>query len=133
MLLATLAGCAGDPTEAALRARLEAMRAAIEARDAGALLAPVAEDFAGRDGMDRRGLGRLARLHFLRHGDIGTTVGPVRVEVQGTRATARFEAAVTGGSGRLLPDTARLYAVTTGWRFEDGDWMLISADWEARL
>ena len=37
------------------------------------------------------------------------------------------------GSGRLLPDAARLYSVETGWRLDDGEWRLTSATWEPRL
>ncbi|MFC3128610.1 nuclear transport factor 2 family protein [Coralloluteibacterium stylophorae] len=108
------------------------MAAAVEARDAGAVLAPVAEDFGGPDGLDRDGLARLVRLSFLRNAGIGTTLGPMSVQVDGERARVGFDAGLTGGRG-LLPERAQLYAVETGWRFEDGEWMLISAQWTPRL
>lgn len=112
--------------------RIAAMAAAVEARDAGAVLAPVAEDFGGPDGLDRDGLARLVRLSFLRNAGIGTTLGPMSVQVDGERARVGFDAGLTGGRG-LLPERAQLYAVETGWRFEDGEWMLISAQWTPRL
>lgn len=127
-----LAACAADPSEEALRARIALMHGALEARDARGLLAPVAEDFVGEGGMDRRALGQLARLHFLRHPEVGAVLGPLQVEMHHERALVRFEAALGGGRGGFVPDAAGLYAVTTGWRFDDGEWMLVSAEWRPR-
>jgi hypothetical protein len=53
--------------------------------------------------------------------------------MQPGHATVRFEAALTGGSGNVLPDAARLYGVETGWRLDDGEWRLTSASWKPRL
>src|SRR5690606_40314229 len=75
-----------------------------------------------------------ARLAFLRHRQVGVTVaGPLQVALRERDATVSFEVALTGGSGGLLPEAARLYSVETGWRLEDGDWRLLSASWEPRL
>jgi hypothetical protein len=57
----------------------------------------------------------------------------VAVQLQPGHATARFSAALSGGSGRLLPDAAQLYDVETGWREEDGEWRLTSARWTPKL
>ncbi|MEA9752374.1 nuclear transport factor 2 family protein [Xanthomonas campestris pv. raphani] len=106
-----LAGCA----EQRLRATVEQMRAAIEARDVREAMAPVAEDFVGEHGMDAAGARRLLQLQLLGHQTIGVTVGPVDVQMQGSTATVRFSVLLTGG-GRWLPDQAQHYQVTTGWR-----------------
>lgn len=130
LVFAALVGCSREPAEQALRRTFFEMQAALERRDAGAFLDSVAEDFAGEHGMGREELGRLIRLRFLRHSEVGVTTGPLEVELSGDRARLEFSAVVTGGSGRLLPEQARHYAVETGWRFEDGRWMLIFARWE---
>ena len=49
------------------------------------------------------------------------------------RATAKFTLGVTGGAGRFLPDRAQVYDVTTGWRLQDGEWMLVSASWKPKI
>ena len=129
-----LAACARETPEQALRARVDALQAAIEARDPGDVRAVLADDFVGPGGMDRERAVRLAQVSFLRHREVGVAIaGPLRVRMQPRHATVAFDAALTGGSGRLLPDAARLYAVKTGWRLEDGEWRLTSATWEARL
>lgn len=128
--LSLLTACAGEPAEQTLRRTIGELRQAVEQRDAGDFLDVVAEDFAGPHGMTRDDLGRMIRLQFLRHGDIGVTMGPLDVTVTGERARAGFDVLLTGGSGRLLPDQASGYAVTTGWRWDGGRWRLISAQWE---
>ena len=50
-LFALLAGCSGDTPETRLRADVDAMEAAVQARDAGALKELLAEDFVGNEGL----------------------------------------------------------------------------------
>ncbi|MEZ0470138.1 nuclear transport factor 2 family protein [Luteimonas sp. C3_2_a3] len=123
------AGCARPPPEQALREAVYDMEEAIESRDAGALQQWLADDFIGPEGMDRAAARRLATLHFMRHNAVGVTLGPREATLHGERATVRFSAALTAGSGRLLPDAARVYQVETGWRLVGGDWRMTSIRW----
>jgi ketosteroid isomerase-like protein len=127
------AACSRPAPEQALRDTIAQMQSAMEARDADALDEHVAEDFIGPDGMDRKDARRMAQLVFLRNRDIGATLGPLQVSMQGEHATVRFSAALTGGSGALLPDSAQVYEVTTGWRMRDDEWELVSAEWKPRI
>ena len=128
-----VAGCAKTPPEQALRETLAALQQGIEARDAGTIEEHLAADFVGPDGLDRDGARRLAVLMLMRHDAVGVVLGPLDVQVSGQHATVRFTAAATGGSGRLLPDSAQVYQVQTGWRLEDEDWRMTSAIWEPEL
>src|SRR5690606_20486903 len=131
---AVLAACARTPPEQRLREAVAGMQAAIEARDVSQVRGLLADDFIGPGGMDRSGAARLAQATFMRHRDIGVSIiGPIDLTISDERASVRFDAALTGGSGGFLPDRARLHSVETGWRLEDGDWRLVSASWEARL
>ncbi|WP_396614946.1 nuclear transport factor 2 family protein [Lysobacter soli] len=125
--------CGRTPPEERLRETMGELQAAIEQKDAAALDEVLAEDFVGPSGLDRNGARRLAQLMFLRHGAIGSNVGPVSIDMTPGHATARFNVALTGSSGQLLPDTARLYDVTTGWREVDGQWQMTSVAWVGRL
>jgi ketosteroid isomerase-like protein len=131
--LLMLAACSRPAPEQALRDTIAQMQSAMEARDAGALDEHVAEDFIGPEGMDRKDARRMAQLVFLRNRDIDATLGPLQVSMQGEHATVRFSAALTGGSGALLPDSAQVYEVTTGWRMRDDEWELVSAEWKPRI
>lgn len=129
-LLLVLAGCSRSDPEQAVRAQLEVLQQAIDARDAGAVADLLAEDFIGNDGLDRRGAKQLAAGVFLRHREVGARLGPVTVELRGEgEAIARFSVLATGGSGGLLPEQGQVYQVQTGWRLQDGDWKLLNASW----
>lgn len=131
--LAIAAGCSRTAPEEALRATLAEVQEGIEARDAGALRRHLADDFIGPGGMDRDQARRTAALYMMQHRSVGLTFGPLDVELQEPHATVRFRAALTGGSGRLLPDRANFYQVETGWRMEGGDWKITSATWTPAL
>jgi ketosteroid isomerase-like protein len=128
-----LAACAKTPPEQALRDAVTGLQAAVEARDASAVQSFLAEDFIGPDGLDRDGARRMATLYLMRHDNIGMTVGPLAVQMQEDHARVDFTVAVTGGSGRLLPESGQVYAVRSGWRIEDGDWKMTSVSWEPEL
>ncbi len=132
--LAAVAGCSRPSPEQRLREQVAALQAAVEARSPGQVREVLADDFIGPGGMDRERAVRLAQVTFLRHREVGATLaGPLQVRMQDGHATVSFDVALTGGSGRLLPDAARLYSVETGWRLDDGEWRLVSATWEATL
>ncbi|HTL13540.1 MAG TPA: nuclear transport factor 2 family protein [Thermomonas sp.] len=129
-----VAACARPTAEEAVRAQVAALQDAIDARDAGAVQALLADDFVGNEGLDRRGARRLAAGVFLRFRDVRARIGPVQVEARGPdEAIARFTVLATGGSGGLLPEQGQLYRVDTGWRRVDGEWRLLSASWTPKL
>lgn len=129
-LLLVAVACTRTPPEQRLREQVAAMADALQQRDAAAVMAPVASDFVGGAGLDRRGLQRLLQLQLLGNAQVGATLGPVTVELRDDTAQARFDAVLTGGSGRLLPERAQAWHVTTTWRRDGADWQLYSAQWE---
>ena len=133
LMLAPLSACRRDTPEAALRAQLEDMQAAATERRVGDFMDGVASDFTGNTGMDRAALHNLMRIQLLRKSDIGVTTGPVQVEIKGDTAVVRVNAVLTGGSGDLLPDSAQVYAITSGWRLKAGQWRVYYAQWQSSL
>jgi len=136
LLLALLvAACAerGDD-EAQLRARLDSMEQAIEEGRVGAFMEAVAEDFTGgRSGLNHAALGLLIRRERLARQSISVQRSKLSVQIHDSgRATLEFHALATGGSG-WLPSEGRLWAIETGWRLDEGEWMLVSADWHPVL
>lgn len=130
--LALLAACAEPPPdEERIRVRIEAMQSDLAEGNARAFLAPIAEDFtAVTRNLDRRAAGLLLRREMLAHESLKARLADLEVALQGEgRAIATMHAVLTGGSG-LIPDTGGWYKVTTGWRLDDDEWMLISARWE---
>lgn len=133
LVLMALAACSPTPPEQRLRESMAGLQASLEARDAAGISEWLAEDFVGPDGLDREGARRLARMMFLRHRDVGAGLGPAEVTLQEGHATVRFTAALSGGSGRMLPDAMQVFDVETGWREDDGEWRMTSARWTPAL
>jgi hypothetical protein len=130
LLLMALAGCARAPAEQRLLEAMEALQSAIEAREVSSAVDYLAEDFTATGGLDREGARNLMRVMVLRHQRLGLSLGPIEVAMFDQRATLRFTAVATGGQGSLLPESARVWQVETAWREEDGDWRMISAQWQ---
>lgn len=128
-----LPACEKTPPEQALRTAMAGLQSAVETRDAAAIREYLADDFIGPDGLDRSGAHRLATLHLMRHNRIGMTLGPLDVRLKPEHATVLFTAALTGTEGRLLPDSGQIYAVETGWRLRNDQWLLTSASWKRQL
>ena len=131
LLMAGLAGCGREAPEAQLRQRFDAMQQAVEDKRVGDFMEGVSADFTGPGGMDRAALHNLVRARTFANARVGATTGPLEVRVEGDNATVSFHVLLTGGSGRLLPEEARTYNVTTAWRREEGDWRIYHAQWNA--
>jgi hypothetical protein len=128
--LVAFAGCSRPPDEARLRETIETMRTAAQARDASGVLDGIAADFTGRNGeVDRAGLARILKLEFLRAEPIGVSLGAMSVEIDGDRATARFEMTLRDRSQRFLPGASEMYAVVSGWRRDGRNWVCVNATW----
>lgn len=130
--LVLLAGCTDSGSdEDQIRQRLNDMVEALAERNTRAFVAPLAEDFGAETwNLDPRGVRLLLQREMRAHDRLRARLVDVSVQMHGTdRAIADFNAILTGGSG-LIPHRGGWYQVRTGWRHDDGEWMLISASWE---
>lgn len=137
LLLAAFAqaSCHRAPAEQQIRQAIDSAAAAARANDTSGVLAAASDDFAGNDGeLDRHGLRRLLALRALRQDRTGVLVGPASFERKGDRIVAKFNLVLTGGRpGDLLPDQSAIYAMTTAWRREGGQWRCYSAIWKQKF
>lgn len=128
------ASCARTPDEQRIRDTISAMQQAMEQRSPRAFMRHVAADFVGNDAAtDRDALANILRVEVLRNDSIGVLLGPVDVTVDGDRATARLTATITGGSGGMLPERGSVYAITSGWKRDGREWLVVSARWDRQL
>ncbi len=132
LLALVLTGCAPPaPDEEQIRQRLDDMAEGLADRNVRAVMAPLADDFSAETwNLDPRGVRLLLQREMRAHERLRARIRDFSVELHGEdRASAEFQVIVTGGSG-LIPERGRWYRVSTGWRREGSDWMLISASWE---
>ena len=129
-----LSACSRSSDEEQLRAALGTMQLAIEARQPSDFMDHVADDFTAPEaGMDRRQVHDLLRLQVLRNERIGVSIVVRDLRVESGRATITLTVTLTGSSGGWLPERGSIYALTSGWRKDDGDWKLIQANWQHSL
>ncbi|MGH8155178.1 MAG: hypothetical protein ACREP0_08090 [Rhodanobacteraceae bacterium] len=133
--IAVLSGCHRAPDEQQIHQAIDSAASAARANDTHAVLRVVSGDFVGNDGkLDRRDLRQLLALRTLRQDHSGILVGPVSFERSGDRIMARFNLVLTGGrAGDLLPSRSAIYAMTTAWRREGGEWICYNARWRPVL
>lgn len=127
-----LTGCGAELTvEQQIIATLRDMEVAAEAGEHLEFMTFVADDFQGQqDVMDRRDFHRFMIFQMNQHRRLQARFFPIHVQETGTgRASADFNLLVTGG-GSLLPESGRVFAVETAWLDDDGDWLLIGANWK---
>jgi hypothetical protein len=107
------------------------METQIEAGERRAFMAHVAEDFRGQRGaMTRDELQAYVVLQFTRYKSLEARLMPITVnEISEGEARADFRALLTGGPN-WIPERGQLYQITTHWRLDGDDWMLIAAWWE---
>jgi len=124
------AGCSRPPDEERIRSAIQAMKESAEARRAAGVLEHIAADFTGNNGdADRDGLSQILKIQFLRNTAIGVGIGPIAIDIDGDRATAKFEITLSDGSGRWLPNGRETYAIVSGWRREGSEWICYNATW----
>lgn len=136
VLLLALAGCAADPDtpEGQIRALLAEAERNAEARDTGAVLQHVSEDYADTAGRDRQAVRGILAYLFLRHPEIHllTRVHEIAVESP-ERAWTRVFVAMAGhpigGASALAELRADLYRFDFSLRREGDTWRVVAASW----
>jgi len=133
-LVVLLVACSRTSDEQRIREAMAAMQQAMEARDPRAFMSHITEDFVGNEAeVDRNALANLLRIEVLRNDRIGVTLGPIEIDMQGDRAKAQVLATFTGGSGGLLPEHGSVYAITSSWKHQGGEWRCYNARWKQQL
>lgn len=130
-----LTGCGGPPSvETRINESLDQMESHGEAGERGAFMAYLAEDFSGQHGaFDRETFGQYLVLQWSQYRRLYVQRLPAKIVATGPEsASASFRTLVTGGQG-LLPERGQLFDVETQWALEDGDWLLVRANWEPVL
>ncbi len=124
-----VAGCVRAPDEVRIRAAIDAMAAAVEARNPSDFMEHVAADFTGNDGQfDHAQLERLLRVLVLGQSAPQVSLGAIDITIAGERATVNATATVSGAQRWLRGHGGRI-DIVSGWRLEDGEWRCYNATW----
>jgi hypothetical protein len=134
-VLALLPGCSDDASpEQQVRAVIDAMEVAAEARDVGDLMEHVSAAYRDSQGQDRAEASRYARGYFIANQSIHLLTRIESVEFPSPdEARVQMQVGMAGrggaqGAGGLSAD---LYDFDVALVHEDGEWKVSFADWRA--
>jgi hypothetical protein len=129
-----LGGCSKPPAEEAIARAIGEMAEALEERKVSPITERLHEDLQIHDSahgtLGSEQARRMLTAIFMRHRNINVVITNIQVtldNVRDDRASARFNALVTGGSGGILPDRAELFRIDSQWHY-DGDWKLLHVE-----
>ncbi len=112
-------------------ARIRTLESQIEEGERRRFMNNIAEDFRAQGGqMNREQLRAFIVFQLTRYENLDARLLPISVQqLNETEARAGFNALLTGGPG-WFPEDGQLYHFETFWRMDEGEWLLVSADWE---
>lgn len=136
IILVFMAACSGskDSPEAQVKAVMESMEGAIEARNNSALFEHISQRYKDHKGNDRDALRKFAQFYMLRNKNIEMFTRIQSLE-QLDAATFAVEASVIMGAqadsrgaglGQLRADSHDISAV---FELQDDEWKLVSVSW----
>src|SRR5688572_15358692 len=132
---ALLAGCSDDASpEQQVRAVIESMEVAAEARDVGDLMEHISASYRDAQGQDRAEASRYARGYFIANQSVHLLTRIESLEFPSPdEARVKLQVGMAGrggetGAGAL---TADLYNFDVVLVREGGDWKVSYADWRA--
>jgi len=131
-MMVLLAACGGDENspENEIREWVTRGEIAAEEKDRSELLDMISVNYADSHGNDRKHVGDLLRLYFLRQNSVALLTSIDDISMSGDTA-ARVQVAV--GMAGTRDDALGFDADAYNFEFEliktDGDWLLIGAQW----
>ena len=133
--LALLAACS-DPAspEQQVRAVIDSMETAVEARDVGALVEHISSNYRDGHGQDRAEASRYARGYFVANQSVHLLTRIESLEFpspQEARVKLQVGMAGRGGEPGASSLNADLYDFDLALVREDGEWKVSYADWRA--
>lgn len=125
-------GCGSQSADQRLNLKLDELSDGLQARSTDRVMAVLHSHFQTSDALDRDWARRSMTLLFLQNQRIHVVVLNQQTEIDPIYAgQAQTRARVSlSGAERLIPDSARVYALTLNWLQEDGDWQLHRLTWE---
>ena len=132
LVLAILTGCSGDVSdpEEQVRAWVQAMHEAAEAKARGDIVAGISTAYVDARGNSRDDIDKLLRVYFFRQNTITllSNIDEVNV-IGGTAAEVSITVGMAGTNDSALGISADAYRFELELELDGDNWILISARW----
>jgi hypothetical protein len=133
LALLSVTACTKKTKEDKIRGVIEAVQKAAEDRDVKEVLAHIDRNYRDADGNDYQAVKGMLIYYFFRHQKVGVIVTNLTIAVDGSSASAGFQAILsgrTGVSGDILPEALGAYRFEVSFRKDKNDWKIRFARWE---
>lgn len=132
LMLSTIAGCGDDAEgpEDQLRAWIDHVHAAAEAKDRGEIIDRISPSYVDARGNSRDDIENMLRVYFLRQNRIAVIPNVDEVEIiDGSAAEVLVTVAMVGTNSSAFGVHADAYRFELELEADGDDWKLISARW----
>lgn len=138
-LALAIGSCTKETEEDRVRKVVTAVQKAAEEKKILAVQEHLSRSYGDPKGHDLDGIKALLAFYFFRHKTVAVYIPAIEASVNGPQATAKFQAILTAkgidgeSANIILPDALGAYDFEVSFRKEEGEWKVLSANWERAL
>ena len=130
-----MSGCHADSEQDKVRKVVHNVQRAAENKDIKQVLSHLSKTYKDPQGNTYEEIKDLLMYYFFGHAKVSIYIANLEVRVDGSFATARCQAVLSGRSklesaGDILPEALGTYNFDVTLALESGEWRIVSAKWE---
>lgn len=130
-----MSGCHADTEQDKVKKVVHKVQRAAENKDVKQVLSHLSKTYKDPQGNDYDDIKDLLMYYFFRHAKVSIFIANLEVRVDGSFATARCQAVLSGrnnleSTGDILPEALGTYNFDVTLALESGEWRIVSAKWE---
>jgi ketosteroid isomerase-like protein len=134
LLAISMSSCHIDTDQDKVKKVVHEVQQAAENKDIKQVLAHLSKTYKDPQGNTYDDIKDLLLYYFFRHAKISIFITGLEVHVDGNRATASFQAVLSGRnkveSTDILPEALGAYNFDATLAKESGEWRIVSAKWD---
>jgi len=136
VLTAILAsGCHSDTEQDKVRKVVHKVQQAAENKEIKQVLSHLSRTYKDPQGNNHDDIKNLLLYYFFRHAKVSVYIANLEARVEGSHATAAFQAVLSGRNktaptGDILPEALGAYNFDVTLARESGEWRIVSAKWD---
>jgi len=133
-LFGLLSACSEPiPDETLLREAVAEMEKAAEAREAGPILAYLADDFIGNQVLRKANIRAILLLQFRQNQHVQVLLRITELHISAQQAQITCHVLLVGRDGEIVPERGRVLVIQSNWQKRDDQWKLVRAQWQDPL
>ncbi len=134
-LFISIPACRRQSEQDRVKKTIVTVQKAAEEKDIRKIIGNLSKSYRDPEGNDFNSIKGLLLAYFFRHPKIHVFIPDIAVNIEDSRASAVFQAVLTGGSKTesvtdIFPESMGMYEFDVSFVKESGDWKVTSARWE---